>query len=80
MVDPTPYFTGPSFEIPESEKVFKDVINVEAESVVVLRTKFAHIDDRPFNVDLSGDKFLFHCHILEHEDNDMMSAMCINWF
>lgn len=43
--------------------------------VTVFRAKFSHNSGEGFGLNLSGQKFVFHCHILEHEDNDMMSAM-----
>ena len=62
------------------EQIFRDVITIAPGYVTIIRAKFALNDGSPFQTQLSGGNFLFHCHILEHEDNDMMSRMCIIWF
>lgn len=47
------------------EQVFRDVLTVLPGYVTVIRAKFAHNDNsRPYTAQLSGDNFVFHCHIL----------------
>ncbi len=54
----------------DHEKVFRDTVDVFPEYVTVLRVKFAKNDGGPFkSFDTRGQRYVFHCHILEHEDN-----------
>jgi spore coat protein A len=65
-------FTGPRVPAPPDERpAFKDTVKSLPSEVTRLIMKF----DLPTGTRAGrGDKFryVFHCHILEHEDNDMM--------
>jgi spore coat protein A, manganese oxidase len=77
VVDPTQYpgrlvFTGPRVTPPANERpAFKDTVKAMPGEVTRFITRF----DLPSGTSARrGQKFryVFHCHILEHEDNDMM--------
>jgi len=66
-IDPTPYATasmGPP--LPE-ERGFKDTVKVNPGTFTTIRIRF----DLPFGVS-APQRYVHHCHIVEHEDNDMM--------
>jgi spore coat protein A len=77
VVDPTQYpgrlvFTEPRVTPPANERrAFKDTVKSMPGEV----TRFISRFDLPRGTSARrGQKFryVFHCHILEHEDNDMM--------
>ena len=48
--------------------------------MTVLRIKFAKNDGSEFtSMDLKGQRYVYHCHLLEHEDNEMMKYFCLKW-
>jgi spore coat protein A, manganese oxidase len=56
-----------------NEKCWKDTIQAEAGEVTVIRIRFAPQDASNYKFDpTSGPGYVWHCHILEHEDNEMM--------
>lgn len=75
--DPSQYpdrlvFTGPRVAPPPDESpAFKDTVKSFPGDVTRIIAKFDLPSGTPVH---RGDKFryVFHCHILEHEDNDMM--------
>ena len=65
--DPAPYYTGGPLPLQPNDVGFKD--NAFANPGVVTRIRAQY--DLPS--DLTGtQKYVLHCHLLEHEDNDMM--------
>jgi spore coat protein A len=65
--DPTPFATGPE-ELPDpTERGFKDTVKANPGYFTRIRAKF----DLPMGV-FPPQKYVHHCHIVEHEDNDMM--------
>jgi spore coat protein A len=58
--DPTPYLLGSS-PVRETEEGPKDTVRANPAEVTFIKVSF----------DIAG-KYVYHCHILEHEDNDMM--------
>ena len=65
-------FTGPRVPAPANERpAFKDTVKAFPGEVTRLIMRFDLPSGTPTK---RGDKFryVFHCHILEHEDNDMM--------
>jgi spore coat protein A len=65
--DPAPFYTGGPLPLQSDDYGFKDVVSVPRGQVVQIRSPF----DVPFGV-RAPQKYVLHCHILEHEDNDMM--------
>jgi spore coat protein A len=65
--DPEPYYTGGPLPPQTDDRGFKDTVSANPEAVTRIRSPF----DLPPGV-AGTQKYVFHCHILEHEDNDMM--------
>ena len=57
------------------EQGWKGTVQMHPGQVTMIRVRFAPQDGSslvyPFDV-TSGDGYVWHCHILEHEDNEMM--------
>ncbi|MBT2634511.1 multicopper oxidase family protein [Bacillus sp. ISL-26] len=58
-------FTGPAIPPPPSEKGWKDTVQAHAGEVIRIAAVFGPYSGR----------YVWHCHILEHEDYDMMRPM-----
>ena len=71
-IDPTPFKTGP-MELPDpSERGFKDTVKANPGYFTTIRAKF----DLPTGV-IAPQDYVYHCHIVEHEDNDMMRPFTV---
>jgi spore coat protein A len=66
-IDPTPFLLGPEVLPPRNEKGWKDTVGAHPNQVTRIRQRF----DLPAGAS-TPQKYVYHCHILEHEDNDMM--------
>jgi FtsP/CotA-like multicopper oxidase with cupredoxin domain len=68
-----PYLIGqPTLPTP-SEQGWKDTIIVSSRQITVIRVRFEPQDGSDFPFDATtGPGYVWHCHILEHEDNEMM--------
>jgi spore coat protein A len=71
-IDPTPYLLNPAgvynpVPAAANEKGWKDTVGAHPNQVTWIRQKF----DLPEGVS-APQKYVYHCHILEHEENDMM--------
>jgi spore coat protein A len=66
-IDPTPFATGPMLPPAPEERGFKDTVKANPGYFTTVRSKF----DLPKGVS-APQKYVYHCHIVEHEDNDMM--------
>ncbi len=56
-----------------NEQGWKDTIQAEGGSVTTIRIRFAPQDASDFKFDSTiGPGYVWHCHILDHEDNEMM--------
>jgi spore coat protein A len=65
--DPAPYYTGGPLALQTNDVGFKDTVSANPGVVTRIRSPF----DLPTGV-TGTQRYVFHCHILEHEDNDMM--------
>jgi spore coat protein A len=65
--DPAPFYTGGPLPLQTDDRGFKDTVSANPAVVTKIRSPF----DLPTGV-TGTQKYAFHCHILEHEDNDMM--------
>jgi spore coat protein A, manganese oxidase len=65
--DPAPFATGPMEPPAPEERGFKDTVKVNPGYFTTIRAKF----DLPAAV-TAPQTYVHHCHIVEHEDNDMM--------
>ena len=70
--DPTPFATGPMLPPDPTERGFKDTVKVNPGSFTRIRAKF----DLPTGV-FAPQTYVHHCHIVEHEDNDMMRPFTV---
>jgi spore coat protein A, manganese oxidase len=66
-IDPTPFLLGPEVPPAPNERGWKDTVGAHPNEVTRIRQKF----ELPEGVS-APQKYVYHCHILEHEDNDMM--------
>src|SRR6266496_1470880 len=71
-IDPTPYATGPMVPAAPEERGFKDTVKANPGQFTTIRAKF----DLPTGV-TSPQDYVHHCHIVEHEDNDMMRPFTV---
>ena len=56
-----------------NEQAWKDTIIVNSGEVATIRVRFTAQDGSGFPFDAtSGPGYVWHCHLLEHEDNEMM--------
>jgi spore coat protein A, manganese oxidase len=72
-IDPTPFATGPMKPPDPSERGFKDTVKANPGYFTTIRAKF----DLPMGV-TAPQTYVHHCHIVEHEDNDMMRPFTVN--
>ena len=71
-IDPTPFATGPMAPPDRSERGFKDTVKANPGYFTTIRAKF----DLPTGV-TAPQTYVYHCHIVEHEDNDMMRPFTV---
>jgi len=69
-----PYLKGKPSLAPPNERGWKDTIQANPGEVTIIRVRFAPIDGTPkYPFDPTvGPGYVWHCHILDHEDNEMM--------
>jgi len=81
----TPYLKGKPVGPSPNEMGWKDTIQVNPGEITIIRVRFAPLDyglpgkpsyipftnQYPFNP-TTGPGYVWHCHILDHEDNEMM--------
>jgi spore coat protein A, manganese oxidase len=70
--DPTPFATGPMVPAAPKERGFKDTVKVNPGYFTTIRGSF----DLPTKVK-PPQTYVHHCHIVEHEDNDMMESFTV---
>ena len=66
-IDPASFATGPMLPPAPEERGFKDTVKANPGQFTTIRAKF----ELPADVTAPQD-YVYHCHIVEHEDNDMM--------
>jgi FtsP/CotA-like multicopper oxidase with cupredoxin domain len=71
-IDPWPFATGPMQLPAPEERGFKDTVKVNPGTFATIRAKF----DLPEGV-TGPQSYVHHCHIVEHEDNDMMRPFTV---
>jgi FtsP/CotA-like multicopper oxidase with cupredoxin domain len=54
-----------------NEGGWKDTVQAYPGEVTTIMIPFGPVQGAPYSTSISGD-YVFHCHILEHEDNEMM--------
>ena len=84
--DVTPYLKGPVMPPDANEAGWKDTIHALPGQVTRIAVRYAPtdkaIDDPdlyyPFDPNAEGFGFVHHCHIVDHEDNEMMRPYKVN--
>jgi spore coat protein A len=71
-IDPTPFATGPMLPPAPEERGFKDTVKANPGQFTTIRAKFELPTDVP-----APQEYVYHCHIVEHEDNDMMRPFTV---
>ena len=71
-IDATPFATGPMEPPDPTERGFKDTVRVNPGYFTTVRAKY----ELPTGVP-TPQTYVYHCHILEHEDNDMMRPFTV---
>lgn len=91
VVDPTPYFTGPAVPPAPYETGWKDTFQAFPSTVnrIVVRwapqdsttdtpgTNQFPIDPTSFPDNVKGPGYVWHCHIVGHEDHDMLRQLAL---
>jgi len=85
VVDPTPFFTGPAVAATGYESGWKDTVRAPGNTVTRILARWAPQElplgeggpgINSFAIDpTTGPGYLWHCHVLAHEDHDMMRDM-----
>jgi FtsP/CotA-like multicopper oxidase with cupredoxin domain len=69
----TPYLQGKPTLPTLAEQGWKDTIQMRPGEVTTIRVRFAAQDGSLFPFDArTGPGYVWHCHIIDHEDNEMM--------
>jgi spore coat protein A, manganese oxidase len=71
-LNPWPFATGPMAAAEPTERGFKDTVKVNPGTFTIVRGRF----ELPAGVH-APQTYVHHCHILEHEDNDMMRPFTV---
>ncbi|KAF7849937.1 hypothetical protein BT93_L0109 [Corymbia citriodora subsp. variegata] len=74
----TSHATGPLADVPVAERTWKNVVKITPGYKTTLVVQFYVIDESyepyPFNATVEPG-YVYHCHILDHEDNAMIRPM-----
>lgn len=78
-LDPTPYLKGKAKSADRWEMGWKDTVMMHPGEVTIIKVRFAPIDGSPeYSFDPTvGPGYVWHCHILDHEDNEMMRPLIV---
>lgn len=86
-IDPTPFLSGPVTGPAPEEEGWKDTIHTPANQATRIRIRFAPQDipaggvqpgQQRYAIDPKySNGYIWHCHLLEHEDNEMMRPMTV---
>ena len=71
-IDPSDFATGPMEPPDPTERGFKDTVKANPGYFTTIRARF----DLPTGV-TAPQTYVYHCHIVEHEDNDMMRPFTV---
>ena len=67
------YVTGAPTSASPIEQAWKDTVTVNSGEIVTIRLRWTEQNGNSFPFDAtSGPGYVWHCHLLEHEDNEMM--------
>jgi spore coat protein A len=71
-IDPSPFATGPMQPPTPDERGFKDTTKANPGYYTIVRARI----ELPARV-RAPQSYVYHCHIVEHEDNDMMQSFTV---
>jgi spore coat protein A len=75
-----PTYTGPAYAPDPNELGYKETCRMNGGDVTRILMKF-NLPTVPFTVPTStrtgGHEYVWHCHILEHEEHDMMRPLIV---
>jgi spore coat protein A len=91
VLDPTPYFTGPPVPPAPYETGWKDTVQAIPSMVTRIVVRWApqestvdtpgvnqfSIDPTSFPDNVKGPGYVWHCHIVGHEDHDMLRQLAL---
>ncbi len=76
----TPHYTGPARDPARIELGWKETVRMNPGEVTTVIMRF-DLPKVPFSVPSSprtgGNEYVWHCHILEHEEHDMMRPLVV---
>jgi spore coat protein A, manganese oxidase len=72
-----PFLTSGLMAPPAEETGLKDTVKTNPGQVTVVRAKFTPPTTAFVDGQLTTQKYVHHCHIVEHEDNDMMERVLV---
>jgi spore coat protein A len=72
-----PYLTSGLVAPPPEETGLKDTVKTNPGQVTVVRAKYIPPTTAFVGGQLTEQKYVHHCHIVEHEDNDMMERVIV---
>ncbi len=75
-LDVTQYLKGKPAPAALNEQGWKDTVQMNPGEVTTIRVRFMTQNGSPFPFDATdGPGYVWHCHIIDHEDNEMMRRM-----
>jgi FtsP/CotA-like multicopper oxidase with cupredoxin domain len=91
VVNPSPFFTGPAVPPVPYETGWKDTVQAVPDMVTRILVRWApqestnatpgvnqfSIDPSSFPDNVTGPGYVWHCHIVAHEDHDMMRTLAV---
>jgi spore coat protein A len=72
-----PFLTSKLMAPPPEETGLKDTVKTNPGQVTVVRARFTPPTTAFVGGQLTDQKYVHHCHIVEHEDNDMMERVSV---
>jgi spore coat protein A len=75
----TPSYTGPARPPEANECGWKETVRMNPEEVttVIMRFALPRVPFRYPSSPMGGNEYVWHCHILEHEEHDMMRPLIV---
>lgn len=73
-LDHTPYLKGRPKGPEPNEMSWKDIVQMNSGEITTIIVRFSPINGTPsYSFEpIIGPGYVWHCHILDHEDNEMM--------
>jgi len=79
-LDPLLYLQGKPVGPLPNEMGWKDTVQMNPGEVTIIRVRYTAQDGTPYPFDATaGQGYVWHCHIIDHEDNEMMRPYKVVW-